>query len=319
MAKKQKIKSGLVLKIATGDGFKSFAKVLKDSRICIYNFRIKEEDFINFNLNVLENKPILFYVSIYDSVIVEGKFPVIGELPVSIEEIHKIPPRFNQDENTLECTLYYYEPAIIRKATPEECIGLDPVCIYGPDNIIERIVNHYAGKKTPFIESHKVILSKDDVRYNNPFVQWDFEKEEWVKGNQEEHKAVVDKYFESKSRRDSYVDIVKDEELITICFYIEEEEIMQIGEKMNEINEAAYMNGYNWDAFLRYYLSKFYPELLEGMESDPEAGMYVATYTYSTKNKKKAKEFKTIIQNLIEYKENLFEIVRKEGTQINWD
>ena len=55
------------------------------------------------------------------------------------------------------------------------------------------------------------------------------------------------------------------------------------------------------------------------METDPEAGMYVATYTYSTKNKKKAKEFKAIIQNLIEYKEKLYEIVRKEGTQINWD
>jgi hypothetical protein len=183
MAKKQKIKSGLVLKIAIGDGFISFAKVLTSTYICIYDFRIKEEDFINFNINDLENKPILLYLTVYKSVIVEGKFPVIGELPVSIEEIHKIPPSFNQDENTLECTLYYYEPAIIRKATPEECIGLDKISVYEDFGVIERIKNHFLGKKSPNLEYHKVRLSKEDIRYQYPNIRWDDERGEFVKDN----------------------------------------------------------------------------------------------------------------------------------------
>lgn len=42
----------------------------------------------------------------------------------------------------------------------------------------------------------------------------------------------------------------------------------EIGKKMNELNEEAYMNRYNWNSIFNYYLSKSKPELLEGL--DPE-------------------------------------------------
>ncbi len=46
-------------------------------------------------------------------------------------------------------------------------------------------------------------------------------------------------------------------------------------EHKEEKNEA-YMNGYNWEAFLNFYLEKYFPEVMTGMSSDPEAGMYAA-------------------------------------------
>lgn len=64
---------------------------------------------------------------------------------------------------------------------------------------------------------------------------------------------------------------------------------------MNKINEDAYMNGYNWDAFLNYYLSKNNGELLEGLEPAPEAGSYFAHYKLTTEDEKKAKRFLNII------------------------
>jgi hypothetical protein len=60
--------------------------------------------------------------------------------------------------------------------------------------------------------------------------------------------------------------------------------------KMCEINENAYMNGYGWAAFLNYYLSKHAPDVLEGMDADPEAGMYAADYDLSAENEEKANE-----------------------------
>ena len=42
-----------------------------------------------------------------------------------------------------------------------------------------------------------------------------------------------------------YVKVLKHENTITICFYIEEDEILAIGEKMNELCDEAYINGYN--------------------------------------------------------------------------
>ena len=38
---------------------------------------------------------------------------------------------------------------------------------------------------------------------------------------------------------------------IVLLFQNEVEKTLAIGEQMNEINEEAYMNGYNWDAFFK--------------------------------------------------------------------
>lgn len=53
---------------------------------------------------------------------------------------------------------------------------------------------------------------------------------------------------------------------IVLLFQNEVEKTLAIGEQMNEINEEAYMNGYNWDAFFNYYLEENAPDILESME-----------------------------------------------------
>lgn len=116
-----------------------------------------------------------------------------------------------------------------------------------------------------------------------------------------------------------YVKIGKSEYGIHVWFYNEDEKILAIGEKMYEINENAYMNGYNWDAFFNYYLAQNAPELLEGLESDPEAGSYAALYECSEENEKKAQRFADIIVSLIENEEELYRIVRECGDEIEWD
>jgi len=107
--------------------------------------------------------------------------------------------------------------------------------------------------------------------------------------------------------------------LVSVSFRNELPKTFAIGEKMYAINKNAYMNGYNWDAFFNYYLSENYPELMEDIEPDPEAGSYVAHYPLSPENKKKAQKFVEIITNLIEHEETIYEIVRHKGDEINWD
>ena len=41
---------------------------------------------------------------------------------------------------------------------------------------------------------------------------------------------------------------------------------MAIGERMNEICDQAYMNGYNWEAFLNSYLEENAPEIADAIE-----------------------------------------------------
>ena len=42
---------------------------------------------------------------------------------------------------------------------------------------------------------------------------------------------------------------------IVLYFENENEKPLAVGRKMNEIDEEAYMNGYNWDVFFDYYLA----------------------------------------------------------------
>ena len=116
-----------------------------------------------------------------------------------------------------------------------------------------------------------------------------------------------------------YVSMRKDEKYIRVYFQNEMSKPLAIGDKMYTINEEAYMNGYNWDALFNYYLAKHAPEVLEGMEGDPEAGSYAAYYAPSLENEAKAQRFVEIIRSLIENEEELYRIVREESDEIEWD
>ena len=117
-----------------------------------------------------------------------------------------------------------------------------------------------------------------------------------------------------------YASVVKHENSISMCFYIEQDKPFGIGEKMCEIKEDAYMNGYNWEAFFNYYLPKYAPDVAVGMGTDSEAGMYVAYYDDPTpENEAKAEKFVKIIESLVENEEELYRIVREEGDEIAWD
>ncbi|MHC6202480.1 Imm51 family immunity protein [Breznakiellaceae bacterium SP9] len=124
---------------------------------------------------------------------------------------------------------------------------------------------------------------------------------------------------EDNSATARYTAVVKHTDSISVCFYIEHDKPMSIGAKMNEINDEAYMNGYNWEAFFNYYLPKYAPDVAEGMKTDPEAGMYAAYYSLTSENEGRAEKFKELIIELIENEEELYRIVREEGSEIGWD
>ncbi len=132
------------------------------------------------------------------------------------------------------------------------------------------------------------------------------------KNTQTQHKTTEMKDYIAKIKHEGSGSI-------SVCFYIEQDEIMSIGEKMEAINDMAYMNGYNWEAFLDYYLKKNHAEVLEGMGHDPEAGMYVAYYKGTAEDDKRADKLVEIIKDLVENESKIYKIVEEEGDEIEWD
>ncbi|MDE7070318.1 MAG: immunity 51 family protein [Alistipes sp.] len=106
---------------------------------------------------------------------------------------------------------------------------------------------------------------------------------------------------------------------IVLGFECEAEKPLAVGRKLGEIDENACMNGYNWDALLSYYLSEHAPDILECMESDPEAGSYVAYFEDTPENERKARRFAEMILALVEGEEILCRLVRERGDEIEWD
>lgn len=106
---------------------------------------------------------------------------------------------------------------------------------------------------------------------------------------------------------------------VSLYFNIESDVPFEIGEKMEAINENAYMNGVAWTSLLNFILKERCPELLEDMETDPEAGTYAAYYPDNEEGRAKAMRLGALIVSLIENEEELYDIVRKHGDEIVWD
>lgn len=116
-----------------------------------------------------------------------------------------------------------------------------------------------------------------------------------------------------------YIKIGKTDEYIDLAFYIENEQVMQLGGKLEAINENAYMNGYNWEALLNCCIEKNKPELCGCYDTDSEAGMYAAIFENSPEGEANAKAMTEIIEALIENESELLDFVREYGDEIEWD
>lgn len=109
----------------------------------------------------------------------------------------------------------------------------------------------------------------------------------------------------------------ENDDQFSVYFNIEADEVMAIGEKMEAINEQAYMNGYNWEAFLNCYLQNNNPELLDGLDTDSEAGTYVALYDKSDSDK--ADKLVSVINELVNNPGKIYSFLEEKGENVEWN
>jgi hypothetical protein len=106
---------------------------------------------------------------------------------------------------------------------------------------------------------------------------------------------------------------------ISVCVYNEQDELHALGERINERFEEAYMNGYNWDALIRFYVAGIEPNLMKEVETDPEAGMFSAYMSYSSENLGKMKRFESHILAMLADETSLMEFITEHYSEIEWD
>jgi hypothetical protein len=180
MGKVIHFKEGSIVKIEISGSRLVFGRLLPGYRIGIYDLITSEIDSLSSIESVIR-APIFLYCVIYKDVITKGVFQIIGFKELSAIDLEKIPPSFTQDlVNIDECVIFYYDGKE-KKANPEDCINLERASIWEAKGLIQRIEDFYAGRRNPYLELDKVILSKNDPRYLNPNVRWDFKEERFFR------------------------------------------------------------------------------------------------------------------------------------------
>jgi hypothetical protein len=110
-----------------------------------------------------------------------------------------------------------------------------------------------------------------------------------------------------------------DDGSISVCVYNEDDGLFALGERINARFEEAYMNGYNWDAVIRYYVAKADPDLMNEVKTDPEAGMFSAYMTFSPENLKKMKRFESLVRTMLTDENALMAFIETNRDAIEWD
>ena len=103
------------------------------------------------------------------------------------------------------------------------------------------------------------------------------------------------------------------EDFTTVAFDVAS--VMPLGDKMNAVCEEAYMNGYSWDAFINYYLEKNAPDVLDVIESDPEAEMYCVY----VEDEDTAKKLEDILEDILANEETVLDFLEENKDDIEWD
>ncbi|NNJ26242.1 Imm51 family immunity protein [Alienimonas chondri] len=106
---------------------------------------------------------------------------------------------------------------------------------------------------------------------------------------------------------------------VSVCVYNEHDGLFELGERINARCEEAYMNGYNWDALIRFYVDRKDPELMAEVETDPEAGSYAAYMSYSPENVEKMRRFQAHVRSMVADEEALLAFVDAHKDDIEWD
>ncbi len=117
-----------------------------------------------------------------------------------------------------------------------------------------------------------------------------------------------------------FINVSISEDTITISFDAGSPEIMTLGRKMNDICEEAYMNGYNWAAFVEYYLKENRPDILDIIESDPEAETYYALINGADSEANGlAHGFTKILEQLLSDEEATLTFLEDNMDNIEWE
>ena len=160
---KQEFMEGSIVRIDYDGQRHTYAQLITEPWVRVFDFPTDQE--IEDIENILQ-KPELFTIAIHTYGITEGRWPVVGNVPLSPQE-KRIPDEFLQDQ---------FDPSNLsiisclpngewseRRASVDECEEIEPASVWDLEHVEQRLAHHYAGT------TDLNLLSMQFVRPNQVF------------------------------------------------------------------------------------------------------------------------------------------------------
>lgn len=147
----RRLRPGDVFAIPLGDGTHGFGQLCWEANDCAF-FDLRCEP-VPAIADILCHS-VLFRVPIDQSVLKSGRWPAIGNVPLTGDLAE---PASYRNQPVGSDHLYLYRAGEFREATVEEVRDLELLSVWCEEHIVERLLDHFAGRLNRTVEYFKTM------------------------------------------------------------------------------------------------------------------------------------------------------------------
>lgn len=157
MARKVALVPGSVVSVDLGDGAVAFARVLLPPLFEFFELSAAPCDQVDIGSVVRSG--VLFRIDVMNAVVESGRWPVIGVVPLSADEVARREVFFKQNAISGAFSLYSEDrvtkQVFSQPATFEECEGLERAAVWDASHVEDRLRDYFSGRPNKWVESLK--------------------------------------------------------------------------------------------------------------------------------------------------------------------
>lgn len=139
---------GSFVRVPIDGRYHTYGRIINKLVYAFYDFKT---DLEISDLDLIEKSNVLFKLIVHRSAINSGGWKIIGkkELPEDL----KVPVPFFKQEigNPDDCSIVTEGNS--RKATQEECEGLERLAVWEHDHVQQRLLDHYSGIRNNYTDA----------------------------------------------------------------------------------------------------------------------------------------------------------------------
>lgn len=142
----------------------------------------------------------------------------------------------------------------------------------------------------------------------------------YVSGKNEKINKFIDREIKLAKKNKNFLKYIETEDYCGVSIDTNTEKINKLSKYISKKNNMEILfNGYTLELLIENILKIEKPELIDGLETDPEANLYFAYYISSKNSVKKCKELFKTIKKYIENQSKLNSFIQKHKSSIKFE